>query len=133
MARVLTVDLGGEAVAYPYDVLQGAGVVKDVVGGVAIVVFWQPGVASALDAVRIAESREVGAAAAYSRQIDGRSLTFVYENGRILDENTGSEWDVLGRAVIGALAGKQLDPVVAINHFWFSWAAFRPETRIYQP
>ena len=26
-----------------------------------------------------------------------------------------------------------MTPVVHINHFWFSWAAFRPETRIYRP
>jgi len=25
------------------------------------------------------------------------------------------------------------DTVVSINHFWFSWVAFKPETRIYQP
>ena len=33
MARVITVDSGGEAVAYPYDVLQRARVVNDIVGG----------------------------------------------------------------------------------------------------
>jgi len=33
--------------------------------------------------------------------------------------------------VRGPLAGKQLTPVVAVNHFWFSWAAFRPETRVF--
>ncbi len=133
MARVLTVELGGEAVAYPYDVLQSVGVINDVVDGEAIVVFWQPGAASAVDAVRIAEGRDVGAAVAYSRQLDSRTLSFVYKDGRILDENTGSEWDVLGKAVTGELAGKQLKPIIAINHFWFSWAAFKPETRIYQP
>jgi len=31
------------------------------------------------------------------------------------------------------LTGQALTPVVSINHFWFSWAAFRPDTRIYQP
>lgn len=43
MARVLTVDLNGEAVAYPYDVLAEALVVNDVVGGQPAAVFWQPG------------------------------------------------------------------------------------------
>ena len=32
----------------------------------------------------------------------------------------------------GPAAGRELAPVVSINHFWFSWAAFRPETRIYR-
>jgi hypothetical protein len=35
--------------------------------------------------------------------------------------------------VSGSLAGSQLTPVVSINHFWFSWVAFRPETRVYSP
>jgi len=35
--------------------------------------------------------------------------------------------------VDGALKGSQLSALPAINHFWFSWAAFKPETQIYQP
>ena len=42
-----------------------------------------------------------------------------------------SEWNSLGQAVSGPKAGSQLDPVVSTNHFGFSWAAFRPETRVY--
>jgi hypothetical protein len=133
VARVLTVDLNGEAVAYPYEVLEQVGVVNDRVGGVEIAVFWQPGVASALDSVSIARGEDVGTAAAYARQLDERSLTFRSSGGLILDSETGSAWDVFGRAVSGELAGKQLEPVISINHFWFSWAAFKPETRIYQP
>lgn len=75
----------------------------------------------------------MGTANAYSRVLEGRELSFSYENGRILDQETSSAWNVLGQAVDGELAGKTLNPVVAINHFWFSWAAFRPDTRIYQP
>ena len=133
MARVLTLEINGEAVAYPYEVLESAGVVIDMVGGEAIVVFWQPGTASALDSASISEGRDVGAAAAFSREIDGQTLTFSHRDGKIFDEQTGSEWDIFGKAIGGELTGVQLDPAVAINHFWFSWAAFKPETRIYQP
>jgi Protein of unknown function (DUF3179) len=41
-ARILTVDLGGEAVAYPYDTLATIGTVNDTVGGQPIVVLWGP-------------------------------------------------------------------------------------------
>jgi hypothetical protein len=75
----------------------------------------------------------VGTANAYSRELDGQTLTFEFDGARLTDQETGSEWDVLGRAIKGKLAGKVLTPVVAINHFWFSWAAFKPQTRIYQP
>ncbi len=132
MARVLTVDLNGEAVAYPYDVLAETVVVNDVVGGEPVVVFWQPGVASALDSGAIAEGRDVGSAAAFSPVLAGRLLTFRREAGRIVDVETGSVWNLLGQAVAGELAGQRLAPVVGINHFWFSWAAFKPETRVFQ-
>jgi thiol-disulfide isomerase/thioredoxin len=131
MARVVTVELNDEAVAYPYDVLEELRVVNDAVGGVSIVVLWAPGTASALDAGSVAGGADVGAATTYSRELDGETLTFVAEDDRIIDEQTGSEWDVLGQGVSGPLVDRQLEPVVSINHFWFSWAAFRPDTRIY--
>ncbi|GAB4505440.1 MAG: DUF3179 domain-containing protein [Anaerolineales bacterium] len=133
MARVLTVDLNGEAVAYPYEVLREVKVINDTVGADEVVIFWAEGTASALDTTNISQGREVGSAVAYSRWLDGQTLDFEFKGGRILDVQTGSEWNIFGLAMAGALKGQQLERVVAINHFWFSWAAFRPETRIYQP
>ncbi|RMF29303.1 MAG: DUF3179 domain-containing protein, partial [Chloroflexi bacterium] len=133
MARVVTVDLNGEAVAYPYEVLQEVRVVNDTVGGVPIVVLWAPGTASPLDSGSVAAGKDVGAGTTFSRELDGQTLTFRFDGTAITDEQTGSRWTVLGEAVSGPLAGRHLTPVVSINHFWFSWAAFRPETRIYQP
>ncbi len=133
VARVLTIELNGDAVAYPYDVLQSTRVVNDAVGDTDVVVLWAAGTASALDSSIVADGRDVGAANAYARNLDGRRLTFAFDGARIVDDETGSEWNVLGQAIGGPLAGKVLAPVVTINHFWFSWAAFKPETRIYQP
>ena len=133
MARVLTLDLGGEAVAYPYDILSSVNLVNDMVGGQRVVVFWAEGTASALDTAKILEGRNVGATVAYSAEVDGQTLTFEFSNGVFRDKETGSEWDILGRALSGTLKGAQLTELPAINHFWFSWAAFRPETRIYAP
>lgn len=141
MARVLTIDLNNEAIAYPYDALSQAGVINDNVGGEDVVVFWAEGTASALDTSSIPDGRDVGAAVAYSRLLNpstgsgqsGQTLTFKFTDGKILDEQTNSEWNIFGQAIAGELKGKQLTPVVSINHFWFSWAAFKPETRIYQP
>jgi hypothetical protein len=132
MARVLTVDLDDEAVAYPYELLQERSAINDTISDMEVVILWQPGTASALNSSRIAEGEDVGAGAAYSRIVDGKVLTFFLSDGKILDDQTGSEWDVFGRAVGGELAGTQLEPLVSVNHFWFSWAAFKPETRIYQ-
>lgn len=131
MARVTTVDLNGEAVAYPNDLLSEVGVVNDTVGGADIVVIWQSGLASALGSGLLAAGQDVGANAVFLRELDGQTLTFVKDGERIIDEQTGSEWNVLGEAVSGELAGSQLTPVIKVDHFWFSWAAFRPDTRVY--
>ena len=133
VARVLTVDLNGKAVAYPYETLENIGVVNDAVGGQAIVVFWQAGTVSPLHGATTASGRDIGAAAAFSRTVGEQTLTFISDHGVIKDNDTGSTWNVLGIAESGPFAGTQLSPVVSINHFWFSWAAFRPETRIYLP
>ncbi|HKJ37321.1 MAG TPA: DUF3179 domain-containing protein [Anaerolineales bacterium] len=133
VARVLTIDLNEEAVAYPYQVLEQIQVVNDVVGGEDIVVFWQDGVASALDTNEVASGRDVGTGAVFSRDVEGQVLTFTHDGMVIKDEKTNSTWSIFGEAIDGELMGTQLAPVASINHFWFSWAAFKPETKIYQP
>ena len=130
--RVLAGVIGGEAIAYPFSVLSELHVVNDTVGGQAVVVFWQPGAASALDQASIDDSRDVGMAALFSRVLEGQTLTFsVDESGTIHDDQTSSAWNVFGSAVEGELMGSQLQLELSYPHFWFAWAAFQPDTRIY--
>jgi len=130
MARVLTIDRETETVAFPYSVLETQGVINESVGGLPVVVFWQAGTASALDRSAVADGKDVGSATAYSRMVDGQTFTFEADGDGFRDLETGSTWSNLGSALDGELAGTALEPVVSINHFWFSWAAFRPQTRI---
>lgn len=132
MARVLTVDHNGEAVAYPYDTLAAMQIIHDEVGGLPIVVVWRAGAASALDSAQIAEGRDVGMARVYQRVVNGQTVQFTIADDHLIDSETGTRWDLFGRAIDGPLAGATLTPVPAIDHFWFSWAAFRPDTRIYR-
>lgn len=129
--RVVGVDLGGDAVAYPFSLLESERVIHDNVGGRDIVVFHQPGTASALDLSTIADARDVGAAAVYEPRAGGRSLTFHATGGGFVDDKTGSTWNILGIATAGPLAGERLTPVVHGDHFWFAWAAFKPETAVF--
>ncbi len=134
MARVITVDNEEEPVAYPYETLMENPAINDEIDGEPVAVFWQEGTASALDEDSIDAGRDVGSAGVFSRELDGETLAFQSDgDGIIFDEETGSEWNVLGEAVAGEMEGRSLDPVVSIDHFWFSWAAFRPETRVYKP
>ena len=128
--RVLGVRLGDEALAFSFDALADAGVASATLAGVEIVAFYEPGTVSAVDSFLIAASREVGSAAVYVAEVDGQALTFRYD-GRVFDNETSSEWDLLGNAIDGPLEGSALAPVVQDNSFWFSWSIFNPDTRVY--
>ncbi|PJF37153.1 MAG: hypothetical protein CUN49_01875, partial [Candidatus Thermofonsia Clade 1 bacterium] len=130
--HVLAGVVDGVPIAYPFSLLAREGVINDVVGKVPVVAFWQDGAVSALDRSEIDKSRRIGMAALYERTVDGRKLTFeLGKDGLPRDLETGSIWNVFGRATEGALAGTQLVRAFANPHFWFAWAAFQPETRVY--
>jgi hypothetical protein len=131
MERVVALSLGGEDVAYPFDVLRKRPALNDRVGEVPIVVLWKPGTASALDNSRISEGRDVGSTGVFDRRIGGRVLTFEPAGeGRYQERETGSEFDILGRGLTGPLRGTRLQPIPHGNHFWFAWGVFKPSTRV---
>lgn len=132
MERVVTVDLGKADVAYPLSLLSELGVINDTQAGRDLVVFHVPGTSSALGARNIAEGKDVGATGVFDPVLDGHKLTFRRDGEQIVDNETGSVWNVLGQAVEGSLAGKSLSPIVHGDHFWFAWAAFKPDTIIYR-
>lgn len=133
MERVVTVSLNGENVAYPFSALRDRGALADWVGGRAIVVFFEPGTASALDRGDIASSRDVGSTGVYAAELDGALLSFTWDGSGFVDAQTGSRWTVLGQAGSGQLAGSQLEPVVHMDAFWFATAAFLPQVRVWSP
>ena len=133
MEKVVAVSFGGVDKAYPYAVTRRAHVIHDEVGGQPIVVFHsEKGATSALDKSRIAESRVVGSTGVFDPRIDGRMLHFSYEDGRFVDAETGSVWDVTGRALSGPMAGRQLRALPHGDYFSFAWFAFKPNTDVYR-
>jgi len=67
----------------------------------------------------------------YSRQVSGRTLSFGLQEGKIVDVETGSEWDPTGRSTGGRFKGLQLMSINAYDVMWFAWYAFYPETEVY--
>lgn len=117
------------AIAYPFEQLAAAGVVNDRIGGDPVVIFWQPGAVSLFT-----NTMETGSAAMYSATLaDDLELTFISEGNVIKDEQTGSTWNVFGRATAGELTDTQLELILSYPHFWFAWAAFRPDTLVWEP
>lgn len=132
MARVVGIDFGGIQVAYPYSLLSEQGVISDTQAGQDMVIFHKFGTNSALGAQDIASAEDVGATGTFDPHLDGQILTFRREGDHFIDDQTGSDWSILGQATSGPLAGRSLEPVLHGNYFWFSWAAFYPDTLVFQ-
>jgi hypothetical protein len=136
MERVLGVRAGDDVVAYPFSDLErrsrrGLTVVNDEVGGEPIVVIWLEGTLSAVDEKNIADSRDVGSTVAFSRDAGGDTLHLEGRRGRVLDRESGSIWNIFGKAIRGPRNGDRLKDVDTIEAFWFTWAAFHPRTSIW--
>lgn len=125
----------------PVAVLAGdlahVGVAEVHVDGDAVVLFSSPGLASALGDPRVADGDPVLATGAFRPEVDGRDLTFsamaravgaATDGAVALDAQTGSAWNILGRAVSGPLQGQSLERVPHLDTFWFAQAAFEPGT-----
>jgi hypothetical protein len=110
--------------AYPYGALGGRSVVNDVLADRPVVVVFDAGARMAL---------------AFDRRLGEQTLSFVLEASAgafpfaIRDIETGSVWDLTGTAVAGPLTGTRLPQVATFSAMWFAWAAFHPETEIWQP
>ncbi len=125
--RVISLDLAGESVAYPFSLLKQERVIQDA----NIVLFWQEGTATALGKATISEAEDIGSVGVFSRNLDGQELSFSWKDEQFSDNETGSSWNLLGQAISGPLQGQKLNPIVHDNTLWFAWAAFKPETRIF--
>jgi hypothetical protein len=131
--RVAAIQTGvGSAVVYPFSRLADDAPVNDEVGGNAVVVFFDPEVASALDSAQISDGRDVGAAAVFERTAEGRVLSFRSgaEPGEFRDAQTGSRWNMTGSATTGPLEGTRLERVSHDDQFWFALAAFFEDAEI---
>jgi hypothetical protein len=127
--RVLGVPAGpGRGMAFPFGLLEEAeksgeraavnATVSGELGEHRIVVFWDG---------------EARGAVAFHAHLDGRPLTFRVEGGLIRDVETGTAWTLEGEGWGGELNDARLDPVAdAFVAFWGAWAAFRPDTQLWE-
>lgn len=130
MTRLVGIEAGGAALGVPLVHLQDVRVVNGSLGEEPVVVFWEPGAASALDASDVADGDDIGATGAFTPTVDGDVLEFEFDGTDIVDTTTGSVWDIFGRATRGPLAGTRLEAVPHVDTFWFAWSTFRPDTEI---
>ncbi len=131
MERVVSVSLDNTDIAYPVSILAEMGVINDNQDGQDLVLFYTPGTTSAFFNPITNEFDDVGATGIFDPNLNGEMLTFSLAGEDIQDDQTGSTWNILGQATDGPLAGESLIPILHGDHFWFSWAAFKPDTLIY--
>ena len=137
MARIVATGGAEDPAAVPLDTLRDDRLINTDLDDQPVVVWWTPGVSSALDTRDIVDGSDVGATGVFSRELaaeDGSGsqvLTFAPTGeDQFTDEETGSTWNVLGQAVEGPLAGSALVRLESDDTFWFVQFAFRPGTRI---
>jgi len=116
---VLGVGNGTSARAYPLETLARIGpVLNDSLGGNEILVRCRPGTLQAL---------------AFDRRVGADVLNFGCSEARgVYDEQTGSVWNEMGEAVSGPLAGTQLSYIDSGVEEWYVFAAYHPETEIFE-
>jgi hypothetical protein len=131
MEKIIALSINDVIKAYPYTITKKAQVIHDTIGEQTIVIFHGKGAVSALDRSEIYSSREEGSTGVFDTWLEGRALTFNYSDGRFVDKETKSVWDITGQAIAGKLKGKKLAPIVHGDYFAFAWLAFKPETIIY--
>ncbi len=144
-APVLGVWTGKQARAYPAEAIERDGLLIDKVDGKTIYVLSQ---------------RETGTASAYLSEASGprkypgpqpnadgesppdktpegpkKTVTLQLDRSNsvapFVDKETGSHWDIAGRAVDGAMKGWTLTWLDSTQVKWFAWAAEYPQTSVY--
>ncbi len=128
--RVLGAGVNTDPTAVVADALLDTGTIAFDLDGRQVVAWALPGTASALEAFEVSDGRDVGATGVFETELDGRQLTFTRTETGFTDNETGSEWNVLGEATAGPLVGSKLTAVEHVDTFWFAWAAFAPDTRL---
>src|SRR3989442_12782993 len=117
---VVGVALNGRARAYPFPLVRMPSPGLDILGGVPIVLV----VGEDQKSIRV-----------FERTLDGRTLELFAKAGapnlRLVDAETGSEWDFGGRALSGPLAGGPVPRGKGLKEYWVRWETYQPATAVY--
>lgn len=119
-ALVIGISVNDESKAYPLVELQKQAAVLDTLGKTPLLII--------LD-------EDKKSARAFDRSVGGRVLEFFAKPDvkplRLVDAETGSEWDFSGKAISGTLKGTQLQKIFVLSDYWFDWKTYHPNTSVY--
>ena len=116
---VLGLNLDQGIRAYPLrEVKRNGGVVEDMMGDEPIVILAGP-------------RPEDVTMAAYSRLLGEKTLSFRYDTDHFEDRETGSLWNIEGKAFDGPLKGNRLNPLRSHYVRWHAWVYPHTRTDLY--
>lgn len=116
---VVGISVGPVARAWPFDELVRQPVLNDSVNDVPLLVVFLP---------------ESHTAMVFNRRSGDRLLTFSRKDGKLVDDQTGSQWDpISGVATDGSLQGAKLIPEFGMVAFRGTWRDFYPHSSYWQP
>lgn len=123
--RILGINQGGEAKAYPIKILNWHEVVNDTVNGRPVVITYCP---------------LCGSGIGFQRQLNGKTYTFgvsglLYQSDMLMyDHQTESLWSQLAmESVAGPLTGETLSHVFLEHTTWEMWKKAHPDTKVLSP
>lgn len=119
---VLALEIDGDARAYPIQIMTWHEIVNDTVGGVPVTLSYCPLCNSAV---------------AYDRRLGDRILDFgtsgsLYRSALVMyDRQTESLWShFTGQAIVGALAGEEVEVLPASIVSWADWRNAHPDSLV---
>jgi hypothetical protein len=125
---VLGVADGKDARAFPLAAVEKAGIVQDALDGKACVVLWY-------GPTRTAAAYRPTATPPKSVSAAPRQLALKRDSAParapFVDAETGSHWDIAGRAVEGELKGWTLTWLDGVQVKWYAWSAEYPATSLF--
>ncbi len=118
--QIVGIKIGAIAKAYPLSAIKEQNPILDYIADTPVILV-------------VAEDKK--SVRAFERRMDGRELEFFAKADsqalRLVDVQTGSDWDFTGKALRGQYAGRALRQIYLLNDYWFDWKAYNPDTAIY--
>lgn len=114
---IVGLENGGQYKAYKLQQIEDTKVINDEMNGKSVALF----------------SLHPFMVRVFDGTLAGQKLDFQYNknSSKIIDKQTGSEWNFDGIATMGPMKGKHLTRLPFDEGFWFEWVAFHPETALY--
>lgn len=135
--RVLGARIGAQAISWTYPGLRAAQIDEQLVGSLPVLAVFRPAVSSIGENSDLRRAPDAGSAGLFAAEAAGRRLDFRWQRsaahpeGVLRDAQTGSDWSSDGQAIAGPLRGTRLTVLPHLDTYWYVWAAFYPDTRVW--